>query len=951
MKNFPAGLLATLSLLTTSVLTTRAQNVGVNTSSPRTALDVHGSIRTDSAFTITPTSRAAAAALSFPARSTSAIVITASSGTQANVITLTGTPREGQWLTIRNQDGDPATVAGFGVAAGAVAQLLYLGGAWKLASAPDNLGSHTASRNLNLNGQLLTGGGTQGLAVDGSGSVGITTTAPDASAALDVVSSSKGALLPRLSEAARLGIAAPAAGLLAYQTDGSQPGFWYNAGGNGVGSAPAVKWQRLTDSSTLSYSPQTGLQVGPGPVGAAQPLGQANGGSGNPSPYYSNPDQRIQYLLRSADLSSAGLHAGPLSSLSFTVTAKGSTGPFQNFVIKLANTNTSSVTTTFPSLPTTTVFSGTVTTAVGLNTHVFSTPFSWDGSSNLYVEICFDNPSAVGIDQVALFTTSYLSCSFKVGTNVCGTPNAELPIQQLPVVLFTQPGAYTLPPLSGQPGQVLTQQANGAVTFQSLPASPWMQSGTSLYAASPGSFVGIGTTTPSARLHVAGTLKLQAGATVSELSTDGTLAGSSDTALPTEKAVKTYVDNKVAARPDSDNQALSAVTTAATGSAAASTLVSLSNGGSATIPGDNLGTHTASQNVNLNDNWLSNDGDSEGLRVANDGSVGIGTASPGAALDVQAGPPLTSAGTGTATQLRLTRSGTFGTKWNSSAELAVGSYAAGLNSKSQLDFRLGNNSNALADQTVLTLRGDGKVGVGTSNPTAMLANTSNNIIAADNYGSAATSLSWETNAVGYTAQFYNAGSGLGSGGLAVKVASPNVGALDVSQHATSVGTAGNSLFHVHSNGNVGIGTVTPTARLEVASGEVRLPGGGGSSTHFNYTGDNKNYIRGSTIIGDQNGNTVSIGQGGSALTRIVKATVTADVPAIAGGFFADVDFTVTGAQPGGAVSVSPQNDFAVRGCSIASARVVAANTVRVRFQSVLGAADIAAQEYYIMVVN
>jgi hypothetical protein len=63
--------------------------------------------------------------------------------------------------------------------------------------------------------------------------------------------------------------------------------------------------------------------------------------------------------------------------------------------------------------------------------------------------------------------------------------------------------------------------------------------------------------------------------------------------------------------------------------------------------------------------------------------------------------------------------------------------------------------------------------------------------------------------------------------------------------------------------------------------------------------------------------------------------VTADVPAIAGGFFADVDFTVTGAQPGGAVSVSPQNDFAVRGCSIASARVVAANTVRVRFQSVL----------------
>jgi hypothetical protein len=39
-------------------------------------------------------------------------------------------------------------------------------------------------------------------------------------------------------------------------------------------------------------------------------------------------------------------------------------------------------------------------------------------------------------------------------------------------------------------------------------------------------------------------LKLSLGATVSEFSTDGTLAGDSDTALPTEKAVKSYVDTR-----------------------------------------------------------------------------------------------------------------------------------------------------------------------------------------------------------------------------------------------------------------------------------------------------------------------------------------------------------------------------------------------------------------------
>jgi len=35
------------------------------------------------------------------------------------------------------------------------------------------------------------------------------------------------------------------------------------------------------------------------------------------------------------------------------------------------------------------------------------------------------------------------------------------------------------------------------------------------------------------------------GATINEFSTDGTLAGNSDTAVPTEKAVKTYVDNNI----------------------------------------------------------------------------------------------------------------------------------------------------------------------------------------------------------------------------------------------------------------------------------------------------------------------------------------------------------------------------------------------------------------------
>lgn len=49
---------------------------------------------------------------------------------------------------------------------------------------------------------------------------------------------------------------------------------------------------------------------------------------------------------------------------------------------------------------------------------------------------------------------------------------------------------------------------------------------------------------------------------------------------------------------------------------------------------DNLGNHTATDNIRLNGNYLSNDGGSEGIRVDNAGKVGIGTATPTTALDV-----------------------------------------------------------------------------------------------------------------------------------------------------------------------------------------------------------------------------------------------------------------------------------------------------------------------------
>jgi hypothetical protein len=71
-------------------------------------------------------------------------------------------------------------------------------------------------------------------------SVGIGTQTPNSSAMLDISSTSKGLLIPRMTENEKSQIANPATGLLIWQTDGT-PGFYYNGG-----TPQGPKWYMLS---------------------------------------------------------------------------------------------------------------------------------------------------------------------------------------------------------------------------------------------------------------------------------------------------------------------------------------------------------------------------------------------------------------------------------------------------------------------------------------------------------------------------------------------------------------------------------------------------------------------------------------------------------------------------------------------------------------------------------
>ncbi len=80
--------------------------------------------------------------------------------------------------------------------------------------------------------------------VSAQNNIGIGTNTPNASAKLDITSTTSGLLTPRMTQAQRTGIATPATGLLVYQTDGTT-GFYYYDG---------TAWTRVVAGTTGTLS-------------------------------------------------------------------------------------------------------------------------------------------------------------------------------------------------------------------------------------------------------------------------------------------------------------------------------------------------------------------------------------------------------------------------------------------------------------------------------------------------------------------------------------------------------------------------------------------------------------------------------------------------------------------------------------------------------------------------
>jgi len=104
---------------------------------------------------------------------------------------------------------------------------------------------------------------------------------------------------------------------------------------------------------------------------------------------------RSQLLYKASELTALGMSAGNITSVGFTM-IKQSSRAYQNLKINMGMTTTSYLVNGSTTVVATSTYKtlASYSTVNGLNTFILDTPFPWDGTSNIVVEVCYDNGSA-----------------------------------------------------------------------------------------------------------------------------------------------------------------------------------------------------------------------------------------------------------------------------------------------------------------------------------------------------------------------------------------------------------------------------------------------------------------------------------------------------------------------------------------------------------------------------
>lgn len=109
---------------------------------------------------------------------------------------------------------------------------------------------------------------------------------------------------------------------------------------------------------------------------------------------------RSQYIWRASELLTAGLHSGNITDLKFNIVSQGTT--MQHLTVRFKTTTRDSITIAgYENTGFTTCYNQQTNFFSGWQSLNFSTPFNWDGTSNIVVDVSFNANSAAYVNAIS----------------------------------------------------------------------------------------------------------------------------------------------------------------------------------------------------------------------------------------------------------------------------------------------------------------------------------------------------------------------------------------------------------------------------------------------------------------------------------------------------------------------------------------------------------------------
>ena len=195
---------------------------------------------------------------------------------------------------------------------------------------------------------------------------------------------------------------------------------WYTAasGGTRVGSGSSFTTPSIS-STTNFYVAAEVPSVGIATVGTATTL---TGATEQPTAFCNRwSSYQGQYLFTAAELNAAGLRAGNITAISFNISTMGDAATNANYKVAIGTTTATAMTTTFATGLTTVYGPATYTHAIGINMVNLTTPYNWDGVSNLIIEVTHSGANATNNSQTYFTATTDNTVAYATSGTTTGT--------------------------------------------------------------------------------------------------------------------------------------------------------------------------------------------------------------------------------------------------------------------------------------------------------------------------------------------------------------------------------------------------------------------------------------------------------------------------------------------------------------------------------------------------